>query len=80
MQETWIQSLGWEDSLREEMATHFSMLGWNICRGQRSIEGYSPRGHKESDTTEPILDISEDVHAVRYLSYLCLNPVAVELS
>ena len=27
MQETWIQSLGWEDPLEKEMATHFSILG-----------------------------------------------------
>ena len=25
-QETWVQSLGWEDPLKEEMATHFSIL------------------------------------------------------
>ena len=27
VQETWIQSLGWEDSLEKEMATHSSILG-----------------------------------------------------
>ena len=27
-QETWVQSLGWEDPLEEELATHFSMLTW----------------------------------------------------
>ena len=26
----WIQSLGWEDSLEEEMATHSSVLAWRI--------------------------------------------------
>ena len=26
MQETWVQSLGWEDPLEEEMATHSSIL------------------------------------------------------
>ena len=26
MQETWVQSLGWEDPLEKEMATHFSTL------------------------------------------------------
>ena len=26
MQETWVQSLGWEDSLEKEMATHSSTL------------------------------------------------------
>ena len=30
MQETWVQSLGWEDSLEEEMATHSSILAWRI--------------------------------------------------
>ena len=28
MQETWIQSLGWEDPLEEDMATHPSILAW----------------------------------------------------
>ena len=26
MQETWVQSLGWEDPLEEEMATHYTIL------------------------------------------------------
>ena len=30
MQETQVQSLGWEDLLEEEMATHFSILAWKI--------------------------------------------------
>ena len=28
--ETWVQSLGWEDPLEKEMATHFSILAWKI--------------------------------------------------
>ena len=28
MQDTWIQSLGQEDPLKKEMATHFSILAW----------------------------------------------------
>ena len=27
-QETWVQSLGWEDPLEESMATHSSILAW----------------------------------------------------
>ena len=50
-QETWVQSLGWEDPLKEEMATHFSILVREIY-GQRRLAGYSPKGHKESDMTE----------------------------
>ena len=30
MLETWVQSLGWEDSLEEGMATHSSSLAWRI--------------------------------------------------
>ena len=30
MQETWVRSLGWEDSLKKGMATHFSILAWRI--------------------------------------------------
>ena len=30
MQETWVQSLGWEEHLEKEMATHFSILAWKI--------------------------------------------------
>ena len=28
MQETWVRSLGWEEPLEKEMATHFSILVW----------------------------------------------------
>ena len=30
MQEMQVQSLGWEDPLEKEMATHFSILAWKI--------------------------------------------------
>ena len=40
IQETWIQSLGREDLLEKEMATHSSILVWKI-HGQRSLVGYS---------------------------------------
>ena len=30
MQETWVLSLGWEDPLEKEMATHSSILAWRI--------------------------------------------------
>ena len=45
MWETWVQSLGWEDSLEKGMATHSSTLAWEIP-GQRSLVGYSPQGHR----------------------------------
>ena len=30
MQETWVQFLGWEDPPKKEMATHSSILAWEI--------------------------------------------------
>ena len=30
MQETWVQSLGWEDPLKKGMTTHSSILAWKI--------------------------------------------------
>ena len=30
MQETWVQSLGWEDSLEEGMETHSSIIAWRV--------------------------------------------------
>ena len=38
-------------SWRKEMATHSRILAWK-SHGQRSLAGYNPWGHKESDTTE----------------------------
>ena len=32
IQEMHVRSLGWEDPLEQEMATHFSILAWNIPR------------------------------------------------
>ena len=49
MQETGVRSLVQEDSLEKGMATHSST---GKPHGQRSLVGYSPWGHKESDTTE----------------------------
>ena len=51
MQDTWVQSLGWEDPLGKEMVpTPVFLLGES--HGQRSLAGYSPWGLTESDTTE----------------------------
>jgi len=50
-QETQVQSLVHEDTLEEGRATHSSILAGE-SRGQRSLAGCGPWGHKESDTTE----------------------------
>ena len=42
MQETWVQSLGWDDPLKKEMAIHSSKFLPGKSHGQRSLAGYSP--------------------------------------
>ena len=50
MQETQVQSLGREDPLEEEMATHSRIFAWKIPWTEKP-GGYSLWGQKESDTT-----------------------------
>ena len=49
MQETQVRSLGWEDTLEKEMATHSSILAWRIPWME---EPGGLQGCKESDMTE----------------------------
>ena len=54
----WVQSLGWEDPLEKEMATHSSILAWEIpwteeLGGLQSMDG------QELDTTEGLILIHQ---------------------
>ena len=51
MQETWVWSLGREDPLEQELATHPSILAWEIPWTEEPGRLQS-MGHKESDKTE----------------------------
>ena len=51
VQETQIQSMGWEDPLEKVMATQSSIHAWRIPWTDEPV-GYSPQGHKELDMTE----------------------------
>ena len=51
--ETQVWSLGQEDPLEKEMATHSSIPVWKIP-WREDPAGYSPRGHKESDMAEQL--------------------------
>ena len=46
MWETWVQSLGLEDPLEKEMATHSSILAWRIPR-MEELGGLQFTGRKE---------------------------------
>ena len=50
MWETWVQFLCWGDPLEKEMATHSPILLPGKSHRWRSLVGYSPWSHKESDT------------------------------
>ena len=54
MQETWVQSLGPEDALEEEMATHSSILCLENSMDRGAWWATVPWGHKESDMTEQL--------------------------
>ena len=51
MWETWVRSLGREDPLEKEMATHSSILAWRIPWTEE-LGGLQSMGRKELDTTE----------------------------
>ena len=54
MVETQVQSLGWEDPLKKELATHSSILAWRIPWTEEP-GGLQSMGSKESDMTEPLM-------------------------
>ena len=51
MWETWVRSLGREDPLEKETATHSRILAWRIPWTEE-LGGLQSTGHQESDTTE----------------------------
>ena len=54
-----VRSLGWEDSLEEELATHSNSFPWKIPWTEELV-GYSPWGYKESGKIEqPTLSLSK---------------------
>ena len=50
MQETWVPSLGWQDPLEKEIATHSSILAWR-APWRDEPEGLQSIGSQESETT-----------------------------
>ena len=52
MQETWVGSLGWEELLEKEMATHSSILAWRIPMDRGAWWATVHGVTKESDTTQ----------------------------
>ena len=61
VQETWVQSLGRENPLEKDMATHSSILALRILCTE-SLVGYSPWGCKELNTNVQLTDTHTHTH------------------
>ena len=53
IQETWVRSRGWEDSLEKEMATHSSIFAWEVPWTEEP-GGLQSMGSQEMDRTEQL--------------------------
>ena len=75
MQETWIRSLGWEDPLEEEMATHSSHPAWETHR-KKSGELHAMGSQKSqtqlsNETTTYINNFSNSCSVLTRCLVLC---------
>ena len=73
MWETWVRSLGQEDPLEKEMATHSSILAWRIPWTEE-LGGLQSTGCKESDTTERLYLLTSQI----FTSSSCLHFIFFE--
>ena len=53
MQETWVQSIGWEDPLEKGMATHSNILAWRIPWAEEPWRA-TVHGVRKLDMTEQL--------------------------
>ena len=65
MWETWVQSLGWEDPLEENMATHSSILAWRIPMDRGA---WQATVHGVAKSWTRLSDLSTHIHLSIYLS------------
>ena len=78
MWETWVQSLGWKDSLEEGMATHSSILPWRIPwtkePGRLQPMGLQRAG-QDSDrtTTKPVVCVCSLNCTLRVYAIICVS-------
>ena len=83
MWETWVQSLGWEDTLQKGIATHSSILAWRISwteePGELQSMGFQGVGHDWATNTFTF-NIHTYIHTylIHICTYMCvLSPSAV---
>ena len=71
-QETQIRSLGWEDPLEREMATHFSILAWKIPWTEQAgkLQSMELQRVGHDFTTEHKHDICDTISIVIYVYHI----------
>ena len=75
MQETWVQFLGWKGHLEEEMATHSSILVWEIKRTKEPGRLHTVNGgHNKSDTTKHVC-----THQINIDEFIPIIPILLKL-
>ena len=69
----WVQSLGWEDPLEKELATHSSILAWKIPWTEEP-GGLQSMGLQESDMTERLYNNKVHIQII-FLFFVCGCPI-----
>ena len=77
MRETWVRSLGWEDPLEKEIATHSSILAWRIPWREEPGGLHTVHGVAELDTTEQLHFYGASKHLI--FAVALLNQVEKKL-
>ena len=84
MRETWVLSLGWEDPLEKEMATHSSTLAWKILwteePGRLQSTGSQKVGHNWATSLHFIDTFALVRHVLSYLLhsvFSCFHPLFI---
>ena len=72
MQETWVQSLGWEDLLENGMATHSSILAWRIPQTEES-------GRLQSMEPQSWTQLSTHPHSPSWVAHRLENAYIAEV-
>ena len=67
IQEIWVQSLGWEDPLEKEMATHSSILAWKITGTEEPVRLQKVRHDLATKQEE------EDNLSINIFTLLCIT-------
>ena len=70
--ETQFPSLGWEDPLEEETATHFSIFA-RRSHGERSLASYNPQGLRYNCMTETTHKYSKPITSLSFCYSLLLT-------